>query len=144
MPAPVSIWTSEACGQQDGWTISSMMIADGEPAEIVALVDEDCDWWEIFSEAELACINILGPGQGGIADVFARMAPSPGGVFRTGEWQASSHGPRLADAAAWAGVSLVTTDPEHSGWGLLVRAKVEWIEIAKGVQALEHRKGRYL
>lgn len=74
MPAPVSIWTSEACGQQDGWTISSMMIADGEPAEIVALVDEDCDWWEIFSEAELACVNILGPGQGGIADVFARMA----------------------------------------------------------------------
>lgn len=144
MPAPVSIWTSEACGQRDGWTISSVMIADGEPAEIIALVDEDCDWWDLFSETGLACVNILGPGQGGIADAFARVAPSAGGVFRTGEWQDSSHGPRLTGAAAWAGVSLVTTDPEHSGWGLLVRAQVDWIEIAEGIEALEHRKGHYL
>ena len=144
LPAPVSIWTSGSGTQREGWTISSMLVANGDPAEVVALVDEDCDWWEVFRETLLATVNVLGPAQGLISDVFARVAPSPGGPFRTGAWDDSGHGPRLVGAAAWAGVSLLTQNPEHSGWGLLVRAKVEWIEIAEGIQALEHRKGHYL
>ncbi|HMR49013.1 MAG TPA: flavin reductase [Arachnia sp.] len=144
LPSPVSIWTSASGDRRDGWTISSMLVANGEPAEIVALIDEDSDWWSLFRRTGLATVNILGPGQGGISDVFARVAPSPGGPFRTGTWEDGTHGPRLAGAAAWAGVALVSEDPEHAGWGLLVRARVEWIEIAQGVTALEHRGGRYL
>lgn len=144
LPSPVSIWTSASGGQRDGWTISSMLVANGEPAELVALVDEDCEWWELFRATRLATVNVLGTGHGGLSDVFARVAPSPGGPFRSGEWESGSHGPRLMGAAARAGVRLLDDDPDHAGWGLLVRAIVEWIELADGVAALEHRNGRYL
>lgn len=143
MPAPVTIWTSQDDRRRDGWTISSVLVADGEPAELIALVDEDCDWWEVFRSTGRACVNVLGPGQGGIADVFARVAPSPGGVFRTGAWEDGSHGPRLVGASGWADVELVDADPGRSGWGLLVRATLGPIELADGVGALEHRNGRY-
>ena len=32
MPAPVSIWTSADGARRDGWTISSMLVADGVEA----------------------------------------------------------------------------------------------------------------
>lgn len=144
MPAPVSIWTSEDSQSRDGWTISSFLVADGQPAELVALVDEDSDWWEVFCRTGLATVNVLASGQGPIADVFARVAPSPGGPFRTGDWESGSHGPRLKGAAAWVEVALADEDPTHAGWGLLVRARVEGIEVAGHEPALGHLRGRYL
>ncbi|MDF1489612.1 flavin reductase [Tessaracoccus caeni] len=144
LPSPVSVWASGSGTHRDGWTISSMLVANGEPAELVALIDEDCDWWDLFQQTGLATVNVLGPGQGPVSDAFARLTPSPGGPFRTGTWSDTEHGPKLAGAAAWAGVSLITKDPEHSGWGLLVRVRLDWIEVADGVPALEHRSGRYL
>ena len=144
LPSPVTVWTSADGGRRDGWTISSVLVAAGEPAELVALVDEDCDWWDVFRGTGLATVNVLARGQGWIADVFARVAPSPGGVFRTGEWTDDDHGPRLTGAAAWARARLVEADPGHAGWGLLVRAVVESIEFADDLEAIEHRRGRYL
>lgn len=120
-----------------------MLVADGDPAELIALVNEDADWWDMFRRTGKACVNVLGPGQGGVADVFARVSPSPGGVFRTGHWQDGGHGPRLVGASAWADVELLDKDPEYSGWGLLVRARLGDIHFADGVEALEHRSGRY-
>ncbi|MFT3889903.1 MAG: flavin reductase [Arachnia sp.] len=144
MPSPVSIWTSGGGRAREGWTISSLLVANGDPAELVALVDEDCDWWEVVRDTGRALVNVLGPRQGHIADVFARVAPSPGGPFRVGDWEETEFGPKLTGAAAWAGATLLTDTPEHAGWGLLVRARVEWVEIADDVPALEHRSGRYL
>lgn len=144
LPAPVTIWTSVDGGRRDGWTISSLMVADGEPAEVVALVDEDCDWWELFRRTGRATINVLPQGQGWLADVFARAAPSPGGPFRTGDWLDDERGPRLVGAAGWAGVRLLDSSPGHAGWGLLVRAVIESVDLpADDVEALEHRRGRY-
>ena len=143
LPAPVSIWTSRTDDERDGWTISSMLVANGDPAELVALVNEDADWWELFRETGYATVNVLGPGQGWIADVFARVAPSPGGVFRTGEWTDAPHGPRLAGCSAWVSVRLVDAYPPSAGWGLLVRATVESVDLAEGVPVLEHLGGHY-
>lgn len=143
LPAPVSIWTSADDTHRDGWTISSLLVADGDPAELVALVNEDADWWDLFRVTGSASVNVLGHGQSWISEVFARVAPSPGGPFRTGEWTDTPYGPRLAGASAWVGVRLVDADPVHSGWGLLVRATIEALELADGVEPLRHQGGRY-
>lgn len=143
LPAPVSIWTSEADGDRAGWTISSMMVANGEPAEVVVLVNEDSDWWELFREAGKATVNVLARDQSWLAEVFAGMAPSPGGPFRTGEWTSAEYGPRLEGAAGWADVSLVDPDPPHAGWGLLVRVRIDGVTLVDDVEALEHRAGEY-
>lgn len=143
LPAPVTIWTSSDGDRRDGWTISSLLVADGDPGEFVALVNEDADWWDLFRETRKATVNVLGQGQGWVSEVFARVAPSPGGPFRTGEWNDHEHGPRLTGAAAWAEVTLVDGDPAHAGWGLLVRATIERIEFAGDIPALQHLAGRY-
>ncbi|SHI45719.1 NADH-FMN oxidoreductase RutF, flavin reductase (DIM6/NTAB) family [Tessaracoccus bendigoensis DSM 12906] len=143
LPAPVSVWTSSNGPIRGGWTISSMLVADGDPGELVALVNEDADWWDLFRKTRLACVNVLASRQSRVSEVFARVAPSPGGPFRTGEWVDSAYGPRLADAAAWVGVRLVDADPEHSGWGLLVRARIESVDLAEGRIALQHLGGHY-
>jgi len=148
LPAPVTVWTCSLPGgdpraRRDGWTVSSVLVADGDPAEMVALLDADADFWDLFAVAGTARVNVLAAGQGRVADAFARVAPSPGGPFRTGEWADAPYGPRLAGAAAWAGVRLVDPEPDRAGWGLLVRAVIEEVELADGVEALEHRHGRY-
>ena len=143
LPAPVSVWTSADGAARDGWTISSMLVADGEPSELVALVNEDASWWDLFRRTGLACVNVLATGQAMVSEVFARMAPSPGGPFRTGEWTQTPYGPRLVGGAAWAGVRLIDPEPKHSGWGLLVRARIESLELTEGGVALLHRGGRY-
>ena len=143
LPAPVTVWTSAVDGRRDGWTISSVLVADGEPAELVALIDEDCDWWPLFRGTGLATVNVLGPGQGWVSDVFARLAPSPGGPFRTGTWADDPHGPRLEGAAAWAAVRLIDAEPPHAGWGLLVRSVIERIDFAEDVPPLRHQDGHY-
>lgn len=143
LPAPVTVWTSADGVRRDGWTISSVLVGEGEPAELVALVDEDCDWWELFRSTGAAAVNVLAQGQGRVADAFARATPSPGGPFRTGDWVDAPHGPRLVGAAGSLGVRLVDPDPAHAGWGLLVRAVVESVELADDLEALEHRRGRY-
>lgn len=142
MPAPVTIWASGSGSRRDGWTISSMLVADGDPGELIALVNEDADWWDLFRETGSATVNVLGAGQSYLSEVFARVAPSPGGPFRTGEWADAEHGPRVAGASAWVGVRLVDADPEHAGWGLLVRARIESIDLAD-VAPLRHQGGQY-
>ena len=143
LPAPVSIWTSSDGARRDGWTISSMLVADGDPGEMVALVNEDADWWDLFRATGVATVNVLARGQDWISEVFARVAPSPGGVFRTGEWTDDAHGPRLVGASAWVSVRLLDADPGHAGWGLLVRATIESTDLADGVEALRHQGGLY-
>lgn len=142
LPAPVTVWTTADGTRRDGWTISSVLVAEGEPAELVALVDGDCDWWDLFRDVGTATVSVLAEGQGRVADAFARVAPSPGGPFRAAEWEDAPHGPRLVGAAAWAGVRLVDPAPLHAGWGLLVRARIEAVDLAEA-EALEHRRGRY-
>lgn len=143
MPAPVSVWTTAGDGKRDGWTVSSLLVADGEPAEVLGLLDEDADFTDLVLTTGHCTVNLLRRGQARLADAFARIAPAPGGPFREGDWSDSRHGPRLTDAAGWLGVRLVGSAPEHAGWALLVRGIIETIEIAEDAEVLVHLQGRY-
>ncbi len=146
--SPVSVWTALGGGHRAGWTVSSFLVADGEPGEVLGIVDEDSDLGELLRhpEAETAVVvNLLGWAQRGLADAFAGQAPAPGGVFKLGEWTESAWGPVLVGAAGWIGARLGAGPPGHAGWGLLVRATVEHVELpdvdADGL--LSHVHGRY-
>lgn len=151
LPAPVTVWASaesrpSGTRATDGWTVSSLLVGEGQPGAVVALLDEDSDYWDMLERVRTATINVLGPGQGQVADAFARTMPSPGGPFRTGEWDQDTdpYGPRLVGASAWVGVRLVEEEPMHAGWGVLVRATIETLELAEAVEALGHLHGRYV
>jgi flavin reductase (DIM6/NTAB) family NADH-FMN oxidoreductase RutF len=142
--ATVSLWTAGSLNTRVGLTISSYLVAPGEPTHLLALLDPDSDLVERLVATRSAVVQLLEWRHRDLADAFAGVAPAPGGPFRLGEWTDTPWGPRLVDASSWAGVRLVDADPREVGWSVLVDAVVERIEIAEERQPLVHRRGRYL
>lgn len=145
MPAPVSVWTTSLDGRPTGWTVSSFVLADGRPAEVVGLVDEDSDFADQLLATRRFAVSLLGWRHRGLAEVFAGLAPAPGGPFTQGSWRDSDWGPVLVDGAGWLGVRLAGAEqdaaaagspptaqrPGHAGWALLVRGVVEGLEVGE-------------
>ncbi|SOD71478.1 flavin reductase (DIM6/NTAB) family NADH-FMN oxidoreductase RutF [Jatrophihabitans sp. GAS493] len=144
LASPVSIWTSNGRGQPAGLTVSSMLVADGDPGIVVGIVDPLADLWDALQVSQVAVVNLLGWAQRGLADVFGYVAPAPGGPFRQGDWVETPWGPALS-ATTWAGCRLAPEPPAKVGWGLAVHLRIERVELAEPeVDApLVHRRGRY-
>lgn len=140
MPAPVTVWSTGAGRDREGLTISSVLVADGEPARVLGLVDPDSAFWE--ADPSTWVVNLLGVEHRFLADAFAGTAPSPGGPFKLGEWTDSDWGPVLAGTAGWIGVRLDGAEPRQVGWGLLIEGVVEHVEIGLA-DAMIHLRGRY-
>lgn len=140
MPAPVTVWATGSGRDREGLTISSLLVADGEPARVLGLVDADSGFWD--SDPTTWVVNLLGAEHRFLADAFAGTAPAPGGPFRLGEWTDSEWGPVLAGTAGWIGVRLDGPAPRNVGWGLLIEGVVEHVEIG-AADAMIHLRGRY-
>jgi flavin reductase (DIM6/NTAB) family NADH-FMN oxidoreductase RutF len=143
MASPVSIWTCAAETGNVGWTLSSFLVADGSPAMVVGLLDEDSDLAAALRPGAAVAVSLLGWQHRALADAFAQVTPAPGGVFRQGGWTKTDWGPVLTDAPGWLG-ARVTDDPEQrAGWTVLVRAEIEHTETGPDAPVLAHSRGRY-
>ena len=136
MPAPVSVWTTTLEGRSTGWTISSFLLAEGRPPEVAGLVDEEADFADQLWRTGRFAVSLLAGSHRQLADVFAGLAPAPGGVFIVGRWRHTDWGPVLDDAVGWLGATVTAastraTEPAHAGWALLVRGVVEHSELAE-------------
>ncbi len=138
LAAPVTLWTTPGPA---GLTVSSTMVADGDPARVLGLVDAESDFWAAAEDAGCFAVAPLTPADRQLADRFAGLMPAPGGLFAAGDWRATAYGPVPAHAGAWAGCRL--DGAEECGWGLLVRATVETVEVGGDAAPLVHYRGRY-
>jgi flavin reductase (DIM6/NTAB) family NADH-FMN oxidoreductase RutF len=125
-----------------GLTVSSLMVANGEPARVLALVDPDSDLAEVAARTGRAVVQLLSWPQRDLADAFAGTAPAPGGPFRMAAFEDTRWGPRLADATTWAGVALESAT--EVGWSRLVTCVVEQVAVGPDDAPLVHRRGRYV
>lgn len=140
LPAPVTVWaTGEGRGRR-GFTVSSLLIADGEPGRVAGLIDEDSDFRDALDE--VFTVNVLTQAHTTMANAFAGVGPAPGGPFTLGEWEQTAWGPVLKDSAGWLGARLVDAEPRHLGWALLVEATIERIEVGDPI-AMAHMRGVY-
>ncbi len=146
MVAPVSVWAAGTLPDAVGWTVSSFLIADGRPAELIGLLDEEADLAGRLVPGAALTVSLLSGDHRGLADAFAGLAPAPGGVFRIGRWIETAWGPVLADAPAWIG-ARIEVEPGYAGWALLIRAVIEQVEIGPEADEadglLTHLRGRY-
>lgn len=139
----VTLWTAGDEGERAGLTVSSLIVANGEPARVLALLDPDSDLADTLARTGRAVVQLLAWGHRDLAEAFAGTAPAPGGPFRTGEFEQTAWGPRLLDADTWAGVVLESTTTV--GWSSLVTCVVEQATVGDDETApLVHRRGRYL
>jgi flavin reductase (DIM6/NTAB) family NADH-FMN oxidoreductase RutF len=137
----VSLWTSGSEGARAGLTVSSLVVAAGEPARVLALVDPDSDLADAIEETGRAVVHLLSWEHRDLADAFAGVTPAPGGAFRLGEFEATDWGPRLVSAPAWAQVSLEDSQPV--GWSSLIACVVDDVGLGEDAPPLVHRRGRY-
>lgn len=138
----VTLWTAgdEERGRA-GLTVTSTLVANGEPARVLALLDPDSDLLVALQGSGRAVVSVLTWDNRGLADAFAGTAPAPGGPFRQAPFVDTEWGPRLASAATWAGVRLESTT--EVGWSVLVACVIEGLVVGD-VDPLVHRRGRYV
>ncbi len=142
----VSLWTSGSGGGptgRAGLTVSSLLVAAGQPGHVLGLLDPVSALAERLLETRTAVVQLLEWRHRNLADAFAGVTPAPGGVFTLGQWVDTEWGPRLADASSWAGARLVDAAPVEVGWSLLVDLVIEHLDIGDENQPLVHRRGRY-
>jgi flavin reductase (DIM6/NTAB) family NADH-FMN oxidoreductase RutF len=134
---------SGSAGRRAGLTVSSLLIAPGEPDHLLALVDPDSDLAETLAATGRGVVHLLSWEHRDLAEAFAGLAPAPGGVFRLGSWEQSAWGPVLQGVSAWAGF-VVAEAPAPVGWSLLVDGVLEEIRLGEPAEPLVHRRGRYV
>jgi 3-hydroxy-9,10-secoandrosta-1,3,5(10)-triene-9,17-dione monooxygenase reductase component len=137
LAAPVTLWTAPGPA---GLTVSSVLVADGEPGRVLGLVDAESELWEAAAAAGRFAVVRLDADAERVADRFAGLLPAPGGPFATGDWAETGYGPVPAAAATWAGCRLVGARP--CGWGLLVEATIETVRLGESAPLVYYR-GRY-
>jgi flavin reductase (DIM6/NTAB) family NADH-FMN oxidoreductase RutF len=133
----VTLWTAPGPA---GLTVSSCLVADGEPGRMLGLIDEESELWGAAEKAGVLAVCLLTQQDRQLADRFAGLMPAPGGLFRQGEsWVETAFGPVLD--RVWAGCRLESVRPV--GWSLLVEATIEEIHLTDRSDSLLHHRGSY-
>jgi flavin reductase (DIM6/NTAB) family NADH-FMN oxidoreductase RutF len=133
----VTLWTAPGPA---GLTVSSCLVADGEPGRMLGLIDEESELWEAVTRAGVFAVSLLTPEDKQLADRFAGLMPAPGGLFRQGEsWTETAFGPVLA--RAWAGCRLESA--RAVGWSSLVEGTIVEVHLTDRSESLLHHRGSY-
>jgi flavin reductase (DIM6/NTAB) family NADH-FMN oxidoreductase RutF len=138
----VSLWTTGSGTARAGLTVTSYLVANGEPPHVLGLVDPESELGEAVVHTGTVVVQLLDWRHRDLAETFAGLLPSPGGPFRAGTWEETRWGPVLADTSAWVGVRL-SGEARSAGWSLLLAGHVEHVEVGDPGAALMHRRGRY-
>lgn len=139
----VSLWTAGEGIERAGLTVSSYLVAAGDPGRVVGLLHPESDLLDRLDEHGVAVMALLDWRDRDLADVFAGVMPAPGGPFRLGDWEQTPWGPRLTSLTTWAGIRLEPTSRREVGWSVLVEARIEHLEVGTELDPLVHRRGRY-
>ncbi len=120
--------------------MSSCLVADGEPGRVLGLIDDESELWTAISRSGKFAVSVLTPADQQLADRFAGLLPSPGGLFRQGDrWIDTPFGPVHGDT--WVGCQLA--DSRQTGWSLLVEGVIDKIELGPRAEPLLHHTGSY-
>lgn len=141
LASAVTLWTAMGERRPAGLTVSSLMVANGTPARVLALIDPLSDLADALASSGRAAMTVLEQGQERLAEVFGGNAPAPGGAFRQAAFSDTEWGPVPTGAVTWAGVRLESA--AEVGWSQLVTCVVEHVVTGEGGAPLVHHRGRY-
>ncbi|GII24924.1 flavin reductase family protein [Planosporangium mesophilum] len=141
LPSAVTLWTAPGPA---GLTVSSTMVVDGEPGRLLGVLDEESELWEAIEDAGRFAVTVLTSQDRQLGDRFAGLMPAPGGLFAGGDWEETGYGPVPAGRTGWAGWAGCRLDQARPmGWGLLVEATIETVDLGEAQPPLVHYRGRY-
>jgi 3-hydroxy-9,10-secoandrosta-1,3,5(10)-triene-9,17-dione monooxygenase reductase component len=142
LAAGTTVWTtSGGTGEPVGITVSSLLVAEGQPPEVVGLLGPLSDFWDAVQVTKRFVVHVLGADQADLAERFALRYP--GDPFEGLAVVTAAAGPVL-DAVGWRAHCRLAGYLEV-GYSLLVRATIDEVSVTgDDVGPLVHYRGRYL
>lgn len=141
LAAPVTIITAGGGADRAGLTVSSLMLAEGDPGSVHFLLGPTADVYDTMKRTDRLVVHVLAHEHRTLSEVFAGRRPSPGGPFTGVAVTDSEWGPQIdeiPDRAYCSGVSVV----EH-GYSLLVSADVDAVDVSNLTDPLLYFRGGY-
>jgi len=139
--AGVTIVTAGFGSDRTGLTISSLLVIQGEPAQAHIVVSPATDLWSVASKTGRFVIHVCRYDDRHLADVFAGLWPSPGGLFATVDATKSKWGPVLTDLPDRAYCSFVSGD--EVGWSGLIVGSIDEVEVSDLKDPMVHYRSGY-
>ena len=141
MAAPVTVITSGAGDHRTGLTVSSLVVAEGDPSRIYFLLGSTTDLFYGVEETGKFVVHVLEGGDQALADVFAGLRPSPGGRFKGLNVEQSEWGPVLTDVKTRAYCTFEGGDEET--FFIVAEGRVDKLELSEVQEPLVYFRGRY-
>jgi flavin reductase (DIM6/NTAB) family NADH-FMN oxidoreductase RutF len=139
--SPVTIFTAGEGDRRTGLTVSSLFVAEGEPGRLHAVVGPNTDLWDVAAETERFVVHVCGVDDISLAEVFAGLRPSPGGLFATTSTTPSKWGPVVDELPDRLFCSLESR--VESGNSGVLAGFVDGAELSDIEDPLVHFRGTY-
>ena len=140
LAAPVTILTAQV-DRPIGITVSSFFVVEGDVPRTAALVGPGSEFVEAAEESGVFVAHVLAGGHQNLADVFAGLRPSPGGMFAGSDSVMTEWGPRLAQISDWAGCRVEEFRP--LGDQLVLVGIIEGLALSELTDPLIYFRGSY-
>lgn len=138
---PVTVWLANASGTgyEVGLTVSSVLVAQGDPAMLAGLVSPASELADVLTSGPSCFVaHVLSAQHKRLAQHFAGELPAPADLLTT---RPSAYGPLLEAAGDRLLCRTVSTKP--FGWSLLVEAEVAEAQVGAAGKALAWWRGGF-
>jgi 3-hydroxy-9,10-secoandrosta-1,3,5(10)-triene-9,17-dione monooxygenase reductase component len=139
--APVTVWTAGPVPGGAGLTVSSVLVAEGQPARILGLIDPTTTFWEAMQDTGKFVVQVLAAGDRSLAERFSERRPPIRGAFEGLAVTATAWGPVLAGDRPRAACRLAGSSP--AGYAELVEGVIEQLELHDLDDPLAYLRGAY-
>ncbi len=137
----VTVLTAGGPGNWAGLTVSSLLIAEGEPSRVIALVGDATDLWFAIEQSGSWVLHVLGSSDRELSDRFAGVRPSPGGMFVGLEVEDTPWGPSLTGLGTRAYCRLEKS--VETGFHRLLTGVMDQIDLENLADPLIYYRGSY-
>lgn len=141
LAAPVTIVTAGSADGRAGLTISSLVVAEGEPPMVYFLVGSTTDLFDVMEKTGRVVVHVCETRHRDLADVFAGLRPSPGGLFDGLDVVDSEWGPEIGGFGTRAYCSYEGGDEET--YSVMAEATLDRVVVDGLDYPLVYFRGRY-
>jgi flavin reductase (DIM6/NTAB) family NADH-FMN oxidoreductase RutF len=143
LPAPVTVWTAGAPGtsQGAGLTVSSLLVAEGEPPRLLGLIDPVTRLYEELTATGRFLVHVLTQDDLRLGERFAENRPPIRSQFEGIATEPSAWGPVLAGTRPVAACRLDTVRP--IGRSDLVEGIIEQVTLPGEAEPLVWHHGEW-
>lgn len=141
LTAPVTIVTSGTGINRTGLTVSSLNVIEGAPGVVQMVVGPTSDLWDVVVDSGRFVVHVCRSTDRALAEVFAGLRPSPGGIFAGLEVTETGFGPVIESLGDRAHCRFTTR--EELGYSGVVSGEIDHIDVGDLVDPLVYFRGGY-